>query len=184
MDTQMCNLLSDKGNDCPHYGRWMTQRRKRGLGTFETTHDCADRNLAPAGGATGACGIWRARLDRNGPSVFPQTNKPCMQEGHFSCMQLAVIFKNTASYRLSESWRHPDPPPLVLMVNFAPAAWESEGGGGPRPLRRLAPHDQAGRGSAEARPRAWRAPAAAPRLLPTRPLVELTVLSSVHFSRA
>lgn len=96
------------------------QRQRERLSTLRTVDDPEeetrprdirdDRNLAPAGGATGACGIWRARLDRNGPSVFPQTNKPCVREGHFSCMQLAVIFKNTGSYRLSESWRHPGPP--------------------------------------------------------------------------
>ena len=122
-----------------------------GHGTFETTHDCVDRNLTPAGGATGACGIWRARLDHNGPSGFPQTNKPCVREGYFSCMQLAVIFKNTASYRLSESWRHPGPPTSGPDGELCSCSLGKRRRGWlPHPPRRPAPHDSAGRGSAEA----------------------------------
>lgn len=76
------------------------------------------------------------------------------------------------------------PPPLVPMVNFDPAAWESKGRGGPRLLSRPAPHDDRQAGGPQRLDRGvWRVPAAAPTTpFPRGCWWELTSLCFLHFS--
>ena len=101
-----------------------------GGGTPGTTHDRRGRELSVARGVPGAGRTWRGDLPAKDRVRCPRLTGCVCETLVFLCTQPAMISKNTASCRLSESRMHSGPPPLVPTVIFDPAAWEREGVGG------------------------------------------------------